>query len=85
MDRNEIAYQQLLQGIQDYVKECLDNGGYDKTYTAIIKEVTNQGYNILLNGKTYNNIKTIGGTCMVNETVKVTVPQNNFNNMFILK
>ncbi|MBQ0112206.1 MAG: hypothetical protein KBT03_03660 [Bacteroidales bacterium] len=85
MDKNEIAYQQLLQGIQEYTQECLDNGGYDKTYTAIIKSVTTQGYTILLNGQTYENIKTIGGTCVVNETVKVIVPQNNFSNMFILK
>lgn len=85
MDRNETAYNQLMQGIQQYTKECLDNGGYDKTYTAIIKSVTTQGYTILLNGQTYENVKTIGGTCVVNETVKVIVPQNNFTNMFILK
>lgn len=85
MDKNENAYKELIKGIQDYTKECLDNGGYDRTYTALVKEIKPQGYSVLLGGQLYENVKTIGGDCVVNETVKVVIPQNNFGNMFILK
>lgn len=85
MSKEENAYKQLLQGIQEYINECLSKAGYDKTYTAIVKEVNQNGYTILLNGNIYSKVKTIGGTCIVNESVEVLVPQNNFSNMFILK
>lgn len=85
MNKNEIAYQQLIKGIQNYIEERLNNIGYDKTYTAIVKGVGIFGYQVLLNGQLYNNVNTIGGTCTINETVKVVVPQNNLSNMFILK
>lgn len=85
MNRDEIAYKKLLQGIQNYTQECLARCGYDKTYTAIITNIVPNGYTILLNGNIYNNVPTIGGTCVINETVKVVVPQNNYSNMFILK
>lgn len=85
MDKNKNAYKELIKGIQNYTKECLDNGGYDRTYTALVKEIKPQGYSVLLGGQLYENVKTIGGDCVVNETVKVVIPQNNFGNMFILK
>lgn len=78
------AYNTLLQGIQNYVKDLV-NKNCDKTYTGIVTQITEDGYTVLVNGVSYPNLDTIGGTCGINETVKVLVPQGNFNNMFILK
>lgn len=85
MDKDKIAYEELLKGIQNYVKQCMDNIGYDKTYTAIIKSKNNNKYSIILQGIQYDDVKTIGGECYVNETVHVLIPNNNFSNMIILK
>lgn len=86
MDKNKNAVEQLKEGISVYVDKKLDNIPFDRTFTALITKVSsNNTYSVLLNGVEYNNIRTIGGSCYINETVKVVVPQNNYNNMYILK
>lgn len=88
MNKDKEAYQQLLVGIQEYVNKCLNESNRDLTITAIVKSLDNEDdntYSILINNKIYSDIPTIGGTCNVNETVRVIVPQGNYNNMFILK
>lgn len=86
MDKAQKAYDELKKGIQNYIKILLDNVPMDKTFTALIKSKNDDNtYNILLNNTEYNDIPTLCGTCDINETVKVTVPQNNYTNMFILK
>lgn len=86
MDKNANAVEQLKNGIKTYIDKKADEIPCDKTFTALVTKVSSNGfYSISLNGVEYNNIRTIGGTCKVNESVKVLVPQNNYNNMFILK
>ena len=86
MDKYENAVEQLKSGIKTYIDKKTIEIPCDRTFTALVTKINQNGtYEILLNGVKYNNIKTIGGTCYVNETVKVLVPQNNYNNMFILK
>lgn len=86
MDKNANAVEQLKTGIKNYIDKKADEIPCDKTFTALVTKVSSNGfYSISLNGVEYNNIRTIGGTCKVNESVKVLVPQNNYNNMFILK
>lgn len=83
MERN--AYQQLLEGITFYIDKVVSDNK-EKTTTARIVSVQADGsYTIDLEGKQYSNINTIGGTCTVNEMVKVMIPQGQYNNMFILK
>lgn len=84
MDEEQKAYQKLMQGIQNYVKDMVYKYS-DKTYTGIIKSVDDDGYTVSINGIEYPNITTIGGTCAIQETVRVLVPQGRFSNMFILK
>ena len=86
MDDSKNAYNKLKKGIEDFVRIIVDKSA-DKTYTAIIKKVNSDGtYDIMLNGVKYTNIPTcIGNACIVNETVHVTIPQGNINNMFIIK
>ena len=73
-----------MQGIQNYVKDVI-NKYCDKTYTGLITAITDDGYTVSINGIEYPNVDTIGGTCTINETVHVLVPQGSFSNMFIIK
>lgn len=85
-ERDKNAYDQLLQGIQSFVKKCVDESNRDITTTARIASANADGsYNIVLNGIQYDNIYTIGGACKTNEMVRVLIPQGQYNNMFILK
>lgn len=86
MDKAEYAYRQLLKGVQDYVAKSLENINRDITSSATIQDVNGDGtYNILLANVLYKRIKTIGGQCKKNESVKVLIPQGQYSNMFILK
>ena len=83
-DKDKIAYEQLLRGIQSYVDKCLAENK-EITTTAKVVEIDEDEYTIELNGVKYSGIDTIGGTCTINEMVKVMIPQGQYNNMFILK
>lgn len=86
MEKDKIAYEQLLQGIQSYVNKCLEESNRDITTTGKIVEVVEDGgYTVEINGVQYSDIDTIGGDCTLNEMVKVVIPQGQYNNMFILK
>lgn len=86
MRKDKIAYEQLLQGIQSYVNKCLEESNRDITTTGKIVEVVEDGgYTVEINGVQYSDIDTIGGECVLNEMVKVVIPQGQYNNMFILK
>ena len=86
MEKDKIAYEQLLQGIQSYVNKCLGESNRDITTTGKIVEVVEDGgYTVEINGVQYSDIYTIGGECTLNEMVKVIIPQGQYNNMFILK
>src|SRR5574344_1711313 len=85
MNKNENAVQQLIKGNKNYIDKIIKDNPRDITDTAIVTGASDDGYTILLNNVTYNNIQTIGGTCIVNEVVRVCAPQGNYNNLFILK
>ena len=86
MEKDKIAYEQLLQGIQSYVNKCLGESNRDITTTGKIVEVVEDGgYTVEINGVQYSDIDTIGGKCTLNEMVRVVIPQGQYNNMFILK
>ena len=86
MEKDKIAYEQLLQGIQSYVNKCLGESNRDITTTGKIVEVVEDGgYTVEINGVQYSDIYTIGGKCALNEIVRVVIPQGQYNNMFILK
>ena len=86
MEKDKIAYEQLLQGIQSYVNKCLGESNRDITTKGKIVEVVEDGgYTVEINGVQYSDIYTIGGKCTLNEMVRVVIPQGQYNNMFILK
>ncbi len=76
---------ELTKGVTRYDDKKIDYASYDKSVTARVLGVEVDGYTILLNDVEYTNVPTLGGTCTVNEIVHVTIPQNNYSNMYILK
>lgn len=88
MNKYEAAVKALSDGIQRYVDDAVENVKADKTYTALVTGIysaDDNTYNIKLNGVDYQNVPTLGGVCFMNESVKVTYPCDNSNNMYINK
>ena len=86
MDKNEIAIQELKKGIDNAIKQAINNAPFDKTEIGKIVYVnsTNGTYNVELNKITYENIDTLNNmSFIINDIVKIMIPQNNYNNMFI--
>ena len=86
MDKNEIAVQELKKGIDNAIKQAINNAPFDKTEIGKIVYVnsTNGTYNVELNKITYENIDTLNKmSFIINDMVKIMIPQNNYNNMFI--
>lgn len=80
---NGVKY--LLDGVEFYVNNAIENVPCDKTFVGVIKGISEDGYDVEVNGILYNNVQTTGGLCSVNETVNVKIPLNNYNNMYIEK
>lgn len=86
MNKAQNAVNQLISGIIKYVENKISNLDYDKTVSGIIINTSeNNTYTIKIKNIEYNNIPTIGGSCAVNEVVRVLIPMSNYNNMIILK
>ena len=86
MDKNEIAMQELQKGIDNAIKQAINNAPFDKTEIGKIVYVnsTDGTYNVELNKITYENIDTLNKmSFIINDMVKIMIPQNNYNNMFI--
>lgn len=87
MNKVQNAVEQIMSGIMRYVDKKIENITCDKTvFGVIISENTaNNTYKIKIKNVEYDNVQTIGGSCSVNEVVRVLIPMNNYNNMVILK
>lgn len=86
MDKNQIAIQELQKGVDNAIKQAINNAPFDKTEIGKIVYVnsTDGTYNVELNKITYENIDTLNKmSFIINDMVKIMIPQNNYNNMFI--
>lgn len=76
----------LVDGIKAYVDNKINKANFDKTENGQIVAInSNSTYNVKVGKNIYTNVKTSGGTCVLNEIVKVVSPQNQPSNMFISK
>lgn len=76
----------LVDGIKAYVDNKINKANFDKTENGQIVAInSNSTYNVKVGKNIYTNVKTLGGTCVLNEIVKVVSPQNQPSNMFISK
>ena len=87
MDDNKKAIQQLLEGVKIMIESIIKKTPRDLTYSAMVKSVySDNTYDIILNGSEYKKIRALNVTTDIkaDDVVKVLIPQNNYNNMFIL-
>ena len=71
MDKNEIAVQELKKGINIAVEESVRNAPFNKIEIGRIISSSDNGYNVEINKKIYEDIPTLGATCTTNEMVKM--------------
>jgi hypothetical protein len=75
---------EILKTIEYIVDSKLRRASFDKTYNGIIKVINGDGtYNVMIDNKTYTNIKSTVPIIQVNDIVKVTAPQNQFSQIYI--
>ena len=76
---------ELEKGIYRYVDSAVDNASSTHIYTGLIIASTADGYTVRVGNTEYTNVGTLSETSHVaNDTVKVCIPNNQYNNMFIL-
>ena len=84
MNKSERALDELKKGIQTYVTKILENAPFDKTVTGVVNSVTNNLYTVTINQKQYTNVPCLFKNVITSgDIVKVRIPQNNYNNMYI--
>lgn len=79
------AEDQILRAIQVIVDAALRKATFDRTVRGrIVSQIDNKNYNVNIQGKVHK-VPTYGDSVyFVNETVWVCLPENNFNNRFLL-
>lgn len=84
MNKYEKAIKELQSGIISFCTSIIKEAPFDKTVIGQIKSVSNNKYSVEINGSIYNNVPKLSNiTLSVNDIVKITVPQNSMNNMYI--
>ena len=85
MNKSEKALNELEKGIQTYVNRMLELAPFDKTVVGIVKTTYNNNlYTVTVNQQDYNNVACLfKGLINVGDVVKVRIPQNNNNLMYI--
>ena len=85
MNKFENAINQLKKGIQSYVTNMIDNAPFDKTTVGVVNSINNNNlYTVTIDKITYNNLSCMfKGMVNVGDYVKIKIPQNNYNLMYI--
>jgi hypothetical protein len=85
MNKEEKALNELQKGIQTYVDRMVELAPFDKTVVGIVKTAyDNNLYTVTVNQQDYNNVACLfKGLINVGDVVKVRIPQNNNNLMYI--
>jgi hypothetical protein len=75
----------VLNTIEKYFTQFSKNAPFDKTVQGKIIAVNTDGtYNVMVNGNVLNNVPfTLNNTLSIYDSVWVTYPSNNVNNVFI--
>lgn len=76
----------LVQSIQQMIDSAINKAPFDRTRKArVVGASEDGGYDILLDGNTYSNIKTLNKTQLAPDNiVKVLIPENQATNMVII-
>ena len=83
MGKEQEAMKAIAEGNKYAIKEMLKNSFFDKTFNAIVEgKNEDYTYTIKLNEKTYENVPSLVNV-EINDIVKICIPQNNYNQLFI--
>lgn len=75
----------ITDTIDKFINEQIKKSPYDKTYNGLIVSVDEHSlYSVLVGGITYSRVSAINGDYSKNQSVKVIVPQGQFNLMYIV-
>lgn len=76
----------ILEAIEEAIEKYLLNMHFDKTIRGkIVKNISKDLYSVLINGNEYEVCTSNKDMELkINEDVWITIPQNNWNNIFIL-
>lgn len=84
--KDDKALDVLAQAIDSAVKEHVKNASFDRTTEGIITNIfSNSKYEVLAFGSKYTVAVPQSVSFVLNEKVRVVVPQNNWSAMFIEK
>ena len=88
MDNNltELIRKSIIDAIQTYVDNVSDKLPFDKTLIGIVLgNGTREGNKVQVADRIYDNVLSIGNTIYAtNSTVKVCIPSNQNNNIYIV-
>lgn len=75
----------ILRATQILIEGYLRKAPFDRTVRGrIISQIDSKNYNVNIQGKNHKVPIYGNSTYSVNETVWVCIPENNFNNRFLL-
>lgn len=86
MNKFERAFDQLQKGIQSYVTKVVENAPFDKTIVGVVDSISsNNLYDVTIDRKQYTNLTCMfKGVINIGDAVKIKIPQNNTNLMYII-
>lgn len=85
-DEEENAFLQLQQGIINYVEAITQNLAYDRTVIGSVtqKSEDEKRFTVKIDKINYERVPKLSHlTINIGDIVKLTVPQNNYNNIYI--
>lgn len=72
----------LASVMKDAIKQTISSASYDITLPSVITNIEDGLYTVTINGNSYN-IRSSISRLKEGQKVRVTIPCNNWNNMYI--
>lgn len=85
MSKESEALQELMKAIKFFIHEEISKASFDRTLNGrVVSIVDEKTYKVNVKNNVYELPYYGNGTLVVNDIVKVVIPENNMNNIFIL-
>jgi hypothetical protein len=86
MNSNESAIDAILKGVTYLIDKAIQKAPFDRMVSGVVILKRINTVDIIINGVTYTNISSFVtiDNLQINDVVKVIIPQNRLNKMFVL-
>ena len=86
MNSNESAIDAILKGVTYLIDKAIQKAPFDRIVNGVVIFKRSNTVDIIIDGVTYTNISSFVtiDNLQINDVVKVIIPQNRLNKMFIL-